>query len=726
MSRPETGTGNRSGRVLLVAYSCNPEKGSEPGVGWNRAQQAAREFETWVICEGSKNRESISRWIDTHGAVPGLRIEYVDKPAWMIALGRIPGLFYLSYHLWHRRAFRFARVLHAQQRFDLVHQVTFSGYREPGYLWRLDAPFVWGPIGGTQQVPLRFLTELGPAAGTYEVLRSLVNQLQRRFSPRVRRAGRRAAAVLAATSTAQRDLAPAFGFLPPVQLETGIGEISEPPQGGRTSDRVRIAWCGRLVRAKGLSLLLKALAQVPTEVEWELRILGDGPARRAWRELAKRLRLERRLRWVGSVPHAEVPRELRAADLFVFTSLRDTSGNALLEALACGLPVISLDHQGAHDIVTPDCGIRIPPTTPVDTCRAIAEAIDRLARDEGERRRLAQGAVARAHEYLWTRQGERMAEIYRRVLSGAKGRERRRPLRAGAGDTLVRGVQWSGGRAAAILDRSLGSRDRGAAGLLLYHRIADGRGSPALNVTPDRFRAQIAGLLDRGFAIWPLVKLLDWHASGRAIPSNTLALTFDDGFATVFAHAYPALLELNVPATVFLATAFIDDDRPFPFDTWGRAVCGRVPALHYRPLSGVECEEMRSSGLVELGSHGHAHADFRRRPAALADDIRRSLDVLRERFSCGAVPYAFPFGRRHLGFVDPDLLEAARATGVTCALTTDAGLVRAGGSPFGWGRFNVYQSDTAATLAAKLHGWYAWVPALQPAASFHQPVARSS
>ena len=63
-------------------------------------------------------------------------------------------------------------------------------------------------------------------------------------------------------------------------------------------------------------------------------------------------------------PHEEALRQYAKADVFAFTSLRDTTGGVIAEALAAGLPVICMDHQVAHDVVTEDCGIKIPVTTP--------------------------------------------------------------------------------------------------------------------------------------------------------------------------------------------------------------------------------------------------------------------------------------------------------------------------------------------------------------------------
>jgi peptidoglycan/xylan/chitin deacetylase (PgdA/CDA1 family) len=122
---------------------------------------------------------------------------------------------------------------------------------------------------------------------------------------------------------------------------------------------------------------------------------------------------------------------------------------------------------------------------------------------------------------------------------------------------------------------------------------------------------------------------------------------------------------------------------------------------------------MAASGLVEIAAHTHTHGDFRGRPDALRADLRTNVESLRSTFGLDRVTFAFPFGRKAMGYVTDELLEAARQTGVACALTTEAELVDPRSNPFGWGRFNAYHWDTAVTLAAKLAGWYGWAPRLQ-------------
>lgn len=418
--RPGAGHVSPRARVLLLAFACHPERGSEPGVGWNRAVQTAARFDTWVICEARRSRSDIEAQLREHGSIAGLKFVFVPLTAWQVLLGRLPAIGYLvAYRLWHRRAFRVARRLHQERRFDLVHQVNLCSYREPGYLWKLGPPFVWGPIGGTQNYPWRFLWKAGVRGAVTESIRNLLNWVQLRSSRRVRCAMRRAALVMAANSSNLLDFSRVHGVSPVLMLETGVGShmFSDTDENRRPGGPLRILWSGVFQHRKALHLLLEALAEMPQEVEFELRILGQGSLERAWRGLARRRGIADRCRWLGWLPHAQAIRQFGWADVFVFTSLRDTSGNVVLEAMAAGTPVICFDHQGVHDIVTPGCGVKIAVTSSGETIDRLRESIVDLYRDRKTLTRMGMAARLRAREFEWSRQAEPMARLYRAVLS---------------------------------------------------------------------------------------------------------------------------------------------------------------------------------------------------------------------------------------------------------------------------------------------------------------------
>ncbi|MCR9200736.1 MAG: polysaccharide deacetylase family protein [Planctomycetaceae bacterium] len=281
----------------------------------------------------------------------------------------------------------------------------------------------------------------------------------------------------------------------------------------------------------------------------------------------------------------------------------------------------------------------------------------------------------------------------------------------GQSPVMARWHQW---KAAAVvrgcvpLQRTLPSPRAQLPGILMYHRVVPdtlpaGVPKPTWNVTPDQFDRQLRGLLQRGYQPWRLSDLLT--ADARQIPSNVFVVTFDDGYANNLVHAVPILKELQIPATIFLATGFLDSDRPFPFDDWSAKGGDTVDQITWRALTRRECEQCLASGVVEFGSHTHTHEDFRDRPDDFAESLELSGDYLRREFGIRRPALSLPYGIVNRGFAGPSWYAAARQADLTCCLTTEEQLVDLTQSPFGWGRFIAEQHDTAGTLGVKLDGW---------------------
>jgi glycosyltransferase involved in cell wall biosynthesis len=399
-----------------MAYACGPGRGSEPGIGWNRVVELARHCDLWVLCEQHEFEPAIRRYLAEHGPVPGLNFFFVPMHSWERAIQRIPGLYFPFYQRWQRRALRVAQRVHAEVRFDLVHHLTLGGYREPGYLWQLDAPFLWGPTGGTENYPWRFLGEAGLARGIQEVSRSVVNWLQLRFSPRVARALKKASLLLTSNSLNRENFLRVHGRESVVFPDLGLKRISGGPRGPRPAGQpLRLLCTGRLEPRKALSLLIRALARLPAGTDCEIRIAGEGPAEGRWRRLARRLGVDHRITWMGWLSYDRAMEQYAWADALAFCSLRDTTGTAVLEALGASLPVLCLDHQGVGEVVTDRCGIKIPVTTPSEVIDRLAAAIETMSGDPDLCARLSRGAHQRAEEFLWESQARRLFALYRRV-----------------------------------------------------------------------------------------------------------------------------------------------------------------------------------------------------------------------------------------------------------------------------------------------------------------------
>jgi GalNAc-alpha-(1->4)-GalNAc-alpha-(1->3)-diNAcBac-PP-undecaprenol alpha-1,4-N-acetyl-D-galactosaminyltransferase len=151
----------------------------------------------------------------------------------------------------------------------------------------------------------------------------------------------------------------------------------------------------RLVPQKAIDVLLKAAALAFVQLpEWRLAIVGDGPLREEMHLLSGDLGIASRVDWLGyqddPVPY------LKAAKFFVLTSRFEGSPNALLEAMACGLPsVVSNASPGPLELIGDDAGLVVP----VEDPKATAAAIVALANDESLRTRLGEAAVKRTEMY---------------------------------------------------------------------------------------------------------------------------------------------------------------------------------------------------------------------------------------------------------------------------------------------------------------------------------------
>jgi glycosyltransferase involved in cell wall biosynthesis len=390
-------------------------------VGWQRAAEMAKHCEIWVITEECEFRDNIERYLCESGPEDNLHFRFVPRiiaseRTWRI-LSELRPLYYLAYKVWHKRAYRVALDLCTEVHFDLVHQSTMCGFREPGQLWRLDVPFIWGPVGGTQNYPWRFLLQAGPVPAIKECARSAINNLQMRFTRRVQKASKRASAILTAIPAGQRYFERFHGVDAACMLDVGVNRVVPEPRRYRGRSRpLRLLWSGYFEHRKALQLLLYALAKIPEGTEYELRILGRGPRQKSWRRLARRLEVDDRCSWLGWVPYDVAMKQNAWADVLVFTSLRDTCGTVVIEALSQGLPVICLDHQGAGFVVTDRCGLKVPLTTPSEVISGLRDAIVKAASDNDMLEVLSQGAIDRAREFLWQIHGKRLAKLYGEVI----------------------------------------------------------------------------------------------------------------------------------------------------------------------------------------------------------------------------------------------------------------------------------------------------------------------
>ncbi len=421
----------RRRRVLVSAYAVSPARGSEPGIGWNIATRLAKWHDVTVICspqvppKAQMFRDEIERYIEANGPIPGLSFHYVEPPlaSYLLQRERSPmrqTVYYSGYRAWQRAAYHAAQQLHHERPFDLVHQLNITGFREPGYLWKLtDVPFVWGPIGGAANVPKPFLSLMSTRERLFHSARSLANAWQQRTQKRSRQAARRASHIWTIGEANTRLVRDLWGCDSETMIEAG----AEPLAGATPRDYdpslrpLKLVWSGAHLGRKALPILLQALASPDAPQNIELTVLGSGAETERWKALATQLRLGAKVRWTGNLPREIALREMNAADAFVSTSVLEETSLVVLEALSAGLPVICHDACGMGVAVTDECGIKLPMQNPELSAQALAAALKTLAAGGAPFRKLSEGALRRAEELHWDVKAASMARTYERVVA---------------------------------------------------------------------------------------------------------------------------------------------------------------------------------------------------------------------------------------------------------------------------------------------------------------------
>jgi glycosyltransferase involved in cell wall biosynthesis len=406
-------------KILISAYACSPEKGSEPAVGWGFVSELARHHDLWVITEEEKFHTDITRYLDENPEIGrSVRFFFICKKRNRFLRKLWPPSYYLYYRRWHEDSYKLAKELHQHVDFDIAHQLTMIGFREPGYLWNLGIPFVWGPVGGMGLFPWRFLKTVGCYGALYYFGYNLFNLAHMKILKRPKLASQVAGDGLLTANMENHEGALRFWnassyILTPVGPPYIVDNIN---MRGNT-EPFRIVWTGLHIPRKALNLGLEALSRVPLDVDWELHILGAGPRSAVWQRLANRLGISGRCCFHGWQPRDKALEIMKSTHVMLFTSLREGTPSVVVEALALGLPIICLDHSGMADMCDDKCGIKIPVTNPGNVIVAIASAIELLARDEDQRRELARGALRRARMFSWEEKAKTLDQIYRALVT---------------------------------------------------------------------------------------------------------------------------------------------------------------------------------------------------------------------------------------------------------------------------------------------------------------------
>lgn len=409
--------------VIVNAYACRPGAGSEGGMTWRWIEGLAKyKVHLYVITEGEW-REEIDTAVNTSPYQEYLHFYYnpvpdrVRKMCWNQGDYR----FYYYYKKWQKKTLIIAESIIAERQIDIIHHLSMIGFREPGYLWMIkEIPYIWGPIGGMSIAPLQYLSGVGINIRAKYWLKNNVSKLQLHYSPRVKKALRRADVIIGANQNSYRIIKELYPNKKVYLInETGCSDELLNKKTEKSTDCFDILWVGRFIPTKMLGLSLEIVSKLKDFHGIKFHIVGNGVSdviNNKYRKQAEKLGISTICKWHGWMDHKEVQNLMRSSDVLLFPSVVEGTPHVVLEAIANQLPVVCFDICGQGDVVDESVGMKMTLSTPQQSIVDFSSALKKLYEDRSLLRSLTFGCAERQKELTWVKKVENVMELYEGLL----------------------------------------------------------------------------------------------------------------------------------------------------------------------------------------------------------------------------------------------------------------------------------------------------------------------
>ena len=352
-------------KILLSAYSCEPNKGSESEVGWRWATELSAKGNDVYVITRSNNQNNINEELSKIN-IKNLKFLYFDFPPWIIKIikGHFNKFSYIYFYLWQIGIYLKFKNFIKNNNFDFIHHVTFVSYRFPSFLSLCDVPFIYGPLSGGEEVPIKLRKSFSLRDKIKERFRDLSNKFIS-ISPFINMTFKRAIKIIVNTEHTKKNIPKSYHHKTFIELAIAIDEQKPniPQNIDFDKEKLNLCFVGNYEHIKGINIILKIIKKLKANNhKFLFNFIGSGSLENYIKESLSKNGFEDCGKIHKKISHDKIFEFMKKNQLLVFPALRDSGGMVLLEAMSVGLPSAILALGGPSQIVNKECGIVINST----------------------------------------------------------------------------------------------------------------------------------------------------------------------------------------------------------------------------------------------------------------------------------------------------------------------------------------------------------------------------
>ena len=405
-------------KIFVSAYACEPDLGSEIGVGWHWVLEMSKYFELWVLTRKS-NQHTIEPWIAAHQEFAHIHFLYYDWPKWARFWKKGLRGVRTYYNLWQTCTNSIVRRTMQENDIKIFHHLTYGNM-----LWKVSSYgqkqfFIWGPVGGLETIPEEFSCHYGCKWKLIESVRRTVVKmlpLNYGFAKRCKNAN----LILCKTDVSRNLIPERYRSKAILQTDVATEDLMkiQPQSKGVKKESLQLITVGRLDAWRGFDLCIEALAKALKENRnISLTIVGSGSDKERLVHLTEKLKISDNVVFTGKVSGKEYKQLLQKSDVVLNASLKEGAVTVSFDCMALGKPLICLDTTGYTRYFTDDYAIIIPISSRKQVVEDLKNGILKLF-DVELRKKMGCKAQMAGKQFSWSKRGE---EVYRLFTEKSKG-----------------------------------------------------------------------------------------------------------------------------------------------------------------------------------------------------------------------------------------------------------------------------------------------------------------